>query len=99
MNFPPFDSSRRNFLHRCGMGIGALGLEGILQSDAAMNPVRNHFPIRAKRVIHFFLNGGPSHVDTFDPKPSLNKYEGKELPFGKRRTERKTGAAFPSPFE
>ena len=99
MNSLPFDSSRRNFLHRCGMGLGALGLEGILQTDAATNPVRNHFPIRAKRVIHFFLNGGPSHVDTFDPKPALNKYEGKELPFGKRRTERKTGAAFPSPFE
>ena len=75
MNSFSFGSSRRKFLHRCGMGIGALGLEGILQTDGAMNSVRNHFPIRAKRVIHFFLNGGPSHVDTFDPKPSLNKYD------------------------
>ena len=99
MNSFPSISNRRQFLHQCGMGLGALGLEGILQTDAAVSPVRNHFPVRAKRVIHFFLNGGPSHVDTFDPKPSLKKYEGKELPFGKRRTERKTGAAFPSPFE
>ncbi|MFL2436678.1 MAG: DUF1501 domain-containing protein [Verrucomicrobiales bacterium] len=98
-NSSSFDFSRRKFLHRCGMGMGALGLEGILQADSAVNPVRNHFPIRARRVIHFFLNGGPSHVDTFDPKPSLEKYAEKELPFGKLRTERKTGAAFPSPFE
>jgi hypothetical protein len=54
---------------------------------------------RAKRVIHFFLNGGPSHVDTFDPKPMLAKYANKPLPMGSLRTERKTGAAFPSPFE
>ena len=99
MNPSSFNFSRRKFLHRCGMGMGALGLEGILQADSVDNTVRNHFPIRAKRVIHFFLNGGPSHVDTFDPKPSLEKYAGKELPFGKLRTERKTGAAFPSPFE
>ena len=99
MNLSSFNFSRRKFLHRCGMGMGALGLEGILQADSVDNTVRNHFPIRAKRVIHFFLNGGPSHVDTFDPKPLLEKYAGKELPFGKLRTERKTGAAFPSPFE
>jgi len=54
---------------------------------------------RAKRVIHFFLNGGPSHVDTFDPKPSLWKYAGQPLPTGNLPTERKTGAAFPSPFQ
>ena len=45
------------------------------------------------------MNGGPSHVDTFDPKPALAKYAGKELPSGNLRTERKTGAAFPSPFK
>lgn len=57
-----------------------------------------HFAPKAKRVIHFFLNGGPSHVDTFDPKPALMKYEGKPVP-SHRITERKTGAAFPSPFK
>jgi len=45
------------------------------------------------------MNGGPSHVDTFDPKPLLAKYAGKPLPTENLRTERKTGAAFPSPFK
>jgi hypothetical protein len=45
------------------------------------------------------MNGGPSHVDTFDPKPSLEKYAGKLLPTDNPKTERKTGAAFPSPFK
>ena len=90
---------RRHFLHRCGMGMGALGLGDILHSEASAADSVPHFPGRAKRVVHFFLNGGPSHVDTFDPKPALQKYAGKELPQGKLRTERKTGAAFPSPFE
>jgi hypothetical protein len=58
-----------------------------------------HFPGKAKRVIHLFMNGGPSHVDTFDPKPELEKWEGKSLPIANLATERKTGAAFPSPFK
>ena len=49
-------------------------------------------------MLHFFLNGGPSHLDTFDPKPALAKYAGKPLPTGHLPTERKTGGAFPSPF-
>ena len=57
-----------------------------------------HFPARAKHVIHIYLNGGPSQVDTFDPKPLLKKYEGKMLPQGNLSTERQTGAALPSPF-
>lgn len=57
-----------------------------------------HFPAKAKRVIHLFMNGGPSHVDTFDPKPMLEKYAGKPLP-KMLPTERKTGAAFPSMFK
>ena len=93
------------------MGMGSLGL-GMLLADpvrgaTAMASGRNplagrpgHFPGTAKRVVHFFLNGGPSHVDTFDPKPALAKYAGKPLPAASQlRTERKTGAAFPSPFE
>jgi hypothetical protein len=62
-------------------------------------PKRPHFPAKAKRVVHLFMNGGPSHVDTFDPKPMLAKYAGKPLPTENLRTERKTGAAFPSPFK
>jgi hypothetical protein len=49
--------------------------------------------------VHFFLNGGPSQVDTFDPKPALAKYAGQPLPGQYLRTERKTGAALPSPFK
>ena len=95
--------SRRDFLARTGMGMGALSLGGLAQGSApSASPLAAHAPHfapRAKRVIHFFLNGGPSHVDTFDPKPMLAKYAGKALPAENLRTERKTGAAFPSPFK
>jgi hypothetical protein len=87
------------------MGVGALGLAELLHTSAApsdsINPLlprSPHFAPKAKRVIHFFLNGGASHVDTFDPKPLLQQYAGKTLPVT-FRTERKTGAAFPSPFK
>ena len=58
-----------------------------------------HFPGKAKRIIHLFANGGPSQVDTFDPKPQLETYAGRALPSGSLPTERPTGAAFPSPFK
>jgi hypothetical protein len=58
-----------------------------------------HFPAKAKRLIHIYLNGGPSQVDTFDPKPALSKYAGQPLPAGNLTTERQTGAALPSPFK
>jgi hypothetical protein len=57
-----------------------------------------HFPAKAQHVVHLFMNGGPSHVDTFDPKPMLAKYHGKPIPTGNLRTERKTGHAMQSPF-
>src|SRR4051812_33748534 len=68
--------------------------------SGSINPLAARAPQfapRAKRVIHLFMNGGPSPVDTFDPKPSLTKYAGKPLPMD-LRTERKTGAGFGSPF-
>jgi hypothetical protein len=104
-NDRPF--SRREMLTRCGVGMGLIGLTQVL-SDArllAVDPVNPlaprepHFPAKAKRVIHIFANGGPSQVDTFDPKPLLEKYAGKPLPMENLRTERRTGAAFPSPFK
>jgi hypothetical protein len=61
-------------------------------------PRASHFAAKARHVIHIYLNGGPSQVDTFDPKPLLKKYEGKMLPQGNLSTERKTGTALPSPF-
>ena len=92
--------TRRDFLRRSGIGFGMLGLAGVLgqQSANAITTRGPHFAPKAKRVIHFFLNGGPSHVDTFDPKPALLKHAGKALP-QTLLTERKTGAAFPSPFK
>jgi hypothetical protein len=92
------------------MGFGALALRSILAETAAADggpgpqvgvtplaPKAPQFAQKAKRVVHMFMNGGPSHVDTFDPKPMLSKYHGKPVP-SSRPTERKTGAAFGSPF-
>src|SRR6476620_7799696 len=59
---------------------------------------RPHFAAKARHVIHLFMNGGPSHVDTFDPKPELQRRHGQELPIN-LPTERKTGAALASPYK
>jgi len=60
---------------------------------------KTHHPATAKQVVHLFMNGGPSHMDTFDPKPMLNKYHGKPLPNPALPTERKTAGALGSPFK
>lgn len=104
--------NRRDLLRRSGMGLGLLGLAGVMsdagafpttvQAAGTSNPMMErapHFPAKAKHVIHLFMNGGPSHVDTFDPKPALDKHAGQMLPMENLRTERKTGAAYPSPFK
>ncbi|HEY7326333.1 MAG TPA: DUF1501 domain-containing protein [Gemmataceae bacterium] len=111
-NLPSHPLTRRDFLCRSGMGFGSLGLANLMASQGLLSaatgadrstsplaPKGPHFAPKAKRVIHLFMNGGPSHVDSFDPKPSLQKYAGKLLPRTNLRTERKTGAAFPSPFK
>lgn len=98
-------------LSRLGAGLPLLGLAGVMADDAGralaatgdgsdgtLRVRAPHFPGRAKRVIHFFANGGPSHVDTFDPKPMLEKYAGKAIPFN-LKTERQTGAALPTAFK
>jgi hypothetical protein len=103
--------SRREMLRRTGTGLGLLGLAGLLadsghlSADAPGPDPRNplaprspHFRARARHVIHVYLNGGPSHLDTFDPKPLLSRYAGRALPAGNLTTERPTGAALPSPF-
>jgi hypothetical protein len=61
-------------------------------------PKSPQFPAKAKRVVHLFMNGGPSHVDTFDPKPMLTRQNGKPVPTN-LPTERKTGAAMASPYK
>ena len=102
-SLPPL-LSRRDLLARTGVGLPLLGLAGVLADDAAaqvtgnpMAPKGPHFTPRAKHVIHVFANGGASHVDTFDRKTALEKYDGKPLPLD-LKTERKTGAAMASPF-
>jgi hypothetical protein len=88
--------TRRQMLRRFANGFGLLGLAGLFGEDlfaAAMNPPR------AKRIIFLFMSGGPSHVDTFDPKPRLAKENGKPLPFEKPKLERtRTGNILQSPY-
>jgi len=104
-----FQHSRREFLRKCGMGLGATAMAAMLQRELRAAPVavdplrplaprRPPLPAKAKHVIHIFANGGPSHVDTFDRKTALDKYHGQKLPGDYIATERKTGAAFRSPF-
>ena len=102
----PLSLTRREALARTGMGLGWLGAASLLQHESAsagsvvatsMAPRPPHFPARARAVIHIFANGGPSHLDTFDRKVALEQYAGREIP-NKLATERRTGAALPSPF-
>ncbi len=104
----PQDSifTRRQFLNRLGMGFGALSLTslvgmGLLPPPEARGddfspfaPKEPQFTPRAKRVIHIFASGAPSHLDTWDPKPALDKYNDKALP-----DETNNGTVFASPFE
>jgi Protein of unknown function (DUF1501) len=92
-------TSRRAFLQRSGLGIGSLAFANLLASESMAANSRTHFPGRAEHVIHVFLNGGMSQVDTFDPKPELTKRGGQMLPFENLQTERRTGYALPSPFK
>jgi len=97
----PWTVDRREMLQRCGAGFGMLGLAAVLGDETRaaglrgklagpLTPRQPHFAPRAKRVIFLFMNGGPSHVDTFDPKPELKKQAGKPGPGGKY---------MPSPFQ
>src|SRR4051794_22555197 len=78
--------SRRQMLRGMAGGFGMLGLAGLLGPQALAGSfgaasgtsVTPHLAPRAKRVIFLFMNGGPSHVDTFDPKPALQKYAGQQ---------------------
>ena len=99
--------SRREALLRSGTGFGSLALAELMANESKaevektepLAPKKSHYPSKAKHVVHLFMNGGPSQVDTFDPKPMLDKYHGKPLPDTNLRTERKTGAAMRSPFK
>jgi len=95
--------SRRQLLRTSAVGFGNLALAAMLGGEAsAANPLAprsSHFPARAKRVIFLFMKGGPSHLDTFDYKPRLQKDDGKELPFDKPRVQfAPTGNLLASPW-
>ncbi len=69
--------TRRHWMRQCGMGFGGLALANLMGNTAPADETgrvtRTHFPGRAKHIIHVFLNGGVSQVDTFDPKPELTR--------------------------
>jgi hypothetical protein len=99
--------TRREMLTRLGAGLGALGLATVLHDGgllaapgggSPLEPRPPHFRPRAKRIIHLFMNGGPSQVDTFDPKPALEKYNGQKPPSEVHFT-RKMGNLMVSPFK
>jgi hypothetical protein len=78
--------TRRDFLFRSGVGLGAVALQSLLSRESMAAPAsplaarKPHFAPRAKNVIFLFMEGGPSHLDLFDPKPLLNKLAGQPLP-------------------
>lgn len=95
--------TRRQFLQRAGMGFGMLGLATLLGEEllgssaradeaATLSPRMPPLPAKAKHVVHIFAQGAPSHVDTWDPKPALAQYDGKEIPGME-------GVAMASPFK
>ena len=101
--------TRRDALCRMGSGFGMLAFASLVgESLAAAGLTEGQLgggegrtldhPARAKRVIFLFMNGGLSQVDSFDPKPMLDKYHGQPLPGGSVATERKTGTLLKSPF-
>ena len=101
--------TRREALKAVGGGFGMMAFASLVNASVrrAANAVgaspgaplpRPHFKARARNVIFLFMNGGVSQVDTFDPKPILEKYHGQPLPTGEIKTERRTGALMKSPF-
>ena len=100
--------TRREMLTQCSVGFGMLALAGLLSEEEAravgvyknpLAPKAPMFPAKAKRVIYLFMHGGPSQVDTFDPKPMLTRDNGKPLPFAKPRVQfAQTGNLLASPW-
>src|SRR5690349_3634113 len=89
--------SRRDALCRIGNGFGMMAFAGMVANSVAKAGATDFTP-RANRVIFLYMNGGLSQVDSFDPKPALEKYHGQPLPGGSIATERKTGTLMRSPF-
>ena len=109
-----FPLTRRGWLARTGGGFGTLGLASVMAqqsllerpaiaaTSSAENPLAPkppHFAPRVKRVIFLFMNGGPSHLDTFDPKPALTEYAGQQPEELTKNYQRTVGKLFPSPYK
>src|SRR6476619_6902913 len=97
--------TRRDALRTMGCGFGYLSLASLVGQSLARAESSLDRPAwmitdkpKAKHVIFLFMNGGLSQVDSFDPKPALEKYHGQPMPGGTIATERKTGALMRSPF-
>src|SRR5947209_14617452 len=100
---PTGSLSRRQMLQRTAAGFGMLGLTSLLLGGRATSAFASAarpplFAPRAKRVIFLFMNGGPSHVDTFDPKPALERYAGQQ-PTGNLFKASKGTGFMPSPLK
>jgi len=100
----PARISRRDMLRQSSAGFGSLALAALLggKSQAGQAPFepQPHFTPKAKRVIFLFMHGGPSHMDTFDYKPQLQKDSGKPLPFDKPKIfSAQTGNLLGSPWK
>ena len=108
--------NRRQMLERCGGGAGLLGLAALMEQEGLLTgrahaasskadplaPKKPHFTAKAKSVIWLFINGGPSHVDTWDYKPQLEKLDGKELEGFDKQTgffKNAVGPLMKSPFK
>jgi len=97
--------SRREMLQRVGAGLGTIGLASVLADDASAAPLdplalrQPHFAPKAKHIIHLFMEGGPSQVDTFDPKPELTKHHGTRPAAANFETERATFNLMKSDFK
>jgi hypothetical protein len=112
MIHPALRSLSRRSLLKIGGGFGAIGLAAALAGDGSLQaatkaasenplaPKPGHFPAKVKRIIFLFMNGGPSHVDSFDPKPELTRRHGEKLPesFVGKNTRRRDGKLLQSPF-
>src|SRR5947199_6376118 len=94
-----FFPSRREVLSRLGGGFGGLALGSLLHASDNSALSGSHFPPKATSVIQLFMHGGPSHVDLLDPKPMLEKYDGKPPPAEVADDEKLTGNLLRSPYK
>ena len=103
MNGVGYSHTRRAFLRTSTMGLGAMALSSLLNEGSAQdaNPLRprpGHFPAKAKSVIFLFMAGGPSHLELFDPKPTLQRLDGQTVPDSFTAPRRRLSPSFgPTP--